>query len=112
MPEQPNQPERKQAAQFGAVLSGAHLVGRERVRAFHVSVAMIDGVLPIKSPSRPGRDITKERDAEKRTGREHQGLRITDYSMITRFLINREQLFIEVSSWRAKNPRSVRMFWR
>ena len=30
---QPNQPERQQAAQFGAALGGGHLVGRERVGA-------------------------------------------------------------------------------
>ena len=83
LPEKPNQPERQQTAEFGAALGGRHLVGRERVRAFHVSVAVNGGVVADqKPPSRPGRDISKERDAEMRTGREHQGLPITDLSMI------------------------------
>jgi hypothetical protein len=46
-------------------------------------VAVIDGaVTDQKPPSRPGRDISAERDAEMRTGREHQGLPIRDLSMI------------------------------
>ena len=41
LPEQPNQPERQQAAQLGAALSGAHLVGRERVRALHAGLGVV-----------------------------------------------------------------------
>lgn len=41
---QPGQPEGQQPAQFGAALCGCHQVGRQRVRAFHVSVAVFDGV--------------------------------------------------------------------
>jgi hypothetical protein len=39
--EQPNQPERQQAAQFGAALSGAHLVGREGIGAFHAGLGAV-----------------------------------------------------------------------
>jgi len=35
-----------------------------------------------KPPGHPDRDISEERDAEMRTGEEHQGLPITDLSMI------------------------------
>jgi hypothetical protein len=31
-----HQPERQQAAQFGPTFGGGHLVGRERIGAFHV----------------------------------------------------------------------------
>ena len=80
---QPKQPECQQAAQLGAALGGGHLVGRERIGSFHVLVAVIGGaVTDQKPPGRPGRDISEERNAEMRTGREHQGLPITDMSMI------------------------------
>jgi hypothetical protein len=60
---QPNQPECQQAAQLGAAFGGGHLVGRERVRAVHVSVAVFGGVdTDQKPPSRPRRDISAERD--------------------------------------------------
>jgi len=32
---QPHEPERQQAAQLGAALGGRHVVGRQRVGAFH-----------------------------------------------------------------------------
>lgn len=46
---QADQPKGQQAAQLCAPFSGAHLVWRQRVRTFHVVMAVFDEVLPIKS---------------------------------------------------------------
>jgi len=39
--QQPDQPERQQAAQFGAAFGGGHLVGRERIGTFHAGLGAV-----------------------------------------------------------------------
>ena len=61
---QAQQPPREDRAELVAPLGGRHAAGVERVRAFHVSVAILGGVVTDqKPPGRPGRDISEEQDA-------------------------------------------------
>jgi len=80
---QPNQPERQQAAQLGAAFCRRHLVGRERIGAFHAGLGVVvSSGLYSSMPENVPADPAQVEESPERTYQEHLSCRKGDSSWL------------------------------